>query len=185
MSDTHETLDQFEEFPKLYRLFREILITEKIDGTNAQVAIDDHGTVRAGSRNRWITPEADNFGFARWVEGNKDELLKLGTGRHFGEWWGQGIQRGYGLKEKRFSLFNVSRWGDDSVRPACCRVVPILYQGDFGHEPVAAAMRVLRDYGSPATAGAFKNPEGIVVFHVPSQHSYKYTLDGDGHKGAK
>ncbi len=61
-----------------------------------------------GSRTRWITAQDDNHGFARWVEGNKQELLKLGAGRHFGEWWGSGIQRGYGLQkgEKRFSLFN-------------------------------------------------------------------------------
>jgi hypothetical protein len=79
------------------------------------------------SRSRWITPDDDNFGFAAWVEANRDELLTLGPGRHFGEWWGSGIQRGYGLPkgEKRFSLFNVSRWGES--RPACCHVVPVLY----------------------------------------------------------
>ena len=35
----------------------------------------------------------------------------LVPGRHFGEWWGSGIQRGYGLDEKTFSLFNAYRWG--------------------------------------------------------------------------
>src|SRR3990167_7674265 len=124
-----ETEIKFEEFPKLPRLSREIIITEKIDGTNAQLLITESGEMLIGSRTRWITAQDDNRGFARWVEGNKQELLKLGAGRHFGEWWGSGIQRGYGLQkgEKRFSLFNVARWADDRDRekypvdrPTCC-----------------------------------------------------------------
>lgn len=94
----------------------------------------------AGSRSRFITPEDDNFGFARWAQAHAEELLPLGPGRHFGEWWGSGIQRGYGLTkgEKRFSLFAVHRWADDrdrvkfpADRPACCGVVPVLYRGLF------------------------------------------------------
>ena len=101
---------EFQEFPKLARLSREVIITEKIDGTNAQIYIDDAQNIMAGSRTRWISPEADNFGFAAWARAHRDELLTLGPGRHFGEWWGVGIQRGYGLSERRFSLFNTQRW---------------------------------------------------------------------------
>jgi hypothetical protein len=117
------TVPEFIEFPKMARFAREIIVTEKIDGTNAQVWISDDGTdIRAGSRNRWLTYSEDNFGFAKWVMDHRDELLTLGPGRHFGEWWGSGIQRRYGLDEKRFSLFNVSRWGG-AARPAAmsCR----------------------------------------------------------------
>jgi hypothetical protein len=175
-------LDTFAPFPKLSRLFREIIITEKIDGTNAQVVVSDDGTqVRAASRKRWIEPSDDNFGFAKWVEENKEELAALGPGRHFGEWWGAGIQRRYNLEERRFSLFNVSRWGDK--RPACCHVVPVLYQGLFSEHSIHSALYNLGSEGSAAAPG-FMNPEGIVVFHAPSQHLYKYTIGGDGHKGA-
>jgi hypothetical protein len=87
-----------------------MIVTEKLDGTNAQVHITDDGRIFAGSRNRWITPDADNFGFARWVAEHEEELRALGPGSHYGEWWGSGIQRRYGLDEKRFSLFNVGRW---------------------------------------------------------------------------
>src|SRR5271170_4782953 len=103
----------FVEFPKIARYSREVVCSEKIDGSNGQIYINDTMTeVFAGSRSQWITPEQDNFGFARWVAENKEELLKLGPGSHFGEWWGAGIQRRYDLKEKRFSLFNTHRWSD-------------------------------------------------------------------------
>lgn len=180
--DEFEALREFQEFPKIHRLFREIVVTEKIDGTNAQVAITDDGQIRAGSRNRWLTPTEDNHGFARWVEEHAEELRALGTGRHFGEWWGGSIQRGYGLKEKRFSLFNVSRWFDDAVRPKCCHVVPVLYAGGFNADAIAETTRALSRAGSRAAPG-FMNPEGVVIFHVPSQHLYKWTAGGDGHKG--
>src|SRR6185436_16764358 len=97
---------EFKPFPKIARLSREIVVTEKIDGTNAQVYITDEGEIFAGSRNKWLTAQDDNFGFAKWVEYNKEELLKLGPGQHFGEWWGAGIQRRYNLNTKKFSLFN-------------------------------------------------------------------------------
>lgn len=77
----------FVEFPKIHRYNRTVVITEKLDGTNAQVYINDEGTrCFAGSRNKWISIEDDNYGFARWVQTNHDELLKLGPGSHFGEW---------------------------------------------------------------------------------------------------
>lgn len=145
---------EFKEFPKIPRLKREVVVTEKLDGTNACVVIDDDGTVAAQSRSRLITPTADNYGFAVWVEANKEELKQLGPGYHYGEWWGQGIQRRYGLLEKRFSLFNVGRWTDrhtvvgDLVpkveyAPSCCHVVPIILRGEMAS--VDAALNLLRE----------------------------------------
>ena len=179
MSDTFD----FEAFPKIARWNREVIVTEKIDGTNAQVVISDDGLiVRAGSRNRFITPQDDNHGFARWVVEHHDELLTLGPGRHFGEWWGSGIQRGYGLAkgEKRFSLFNVSRWCE--TRPPCCHVVPVLWRGIVERLDVPAQLLGLRGLGSSASPG-FMQPEGIVIFHVAGGHFFKATLGDDGHKG--
>jgi hypothetical protein len=171
-------------FPSISRLSRQMIVTEKIDGTNAQVYVADDGRVLAGSRSRWITPETDNHGFARWVQDHADELREgLGYGQHFGEWWGSGIQRRYGLKEKRFSLFNVTRWTDD-VRPACCHVVPVLYEGEFDTVDVDRCLEHLHTGGSVASPG-FMHPEGVVVFHVASGALFKKTLDkNDGHKGA-
>jgi hypothetical protein len=169
----------FSEFPKIARLNRDCVITEKIDGTNAQIAIDDDQTVKAGSRNRWITPDNDNHGFARWVYENTEELLKLGAGRHFGEWYGSGIQRGYGLQkgEKRFALFNVGRWHGLNV-PKCCDIVPVLYRGLFKTSTVQDVIDDLRLNGSKAVPG-FARPEGVVIFHEHARTLFKVTLEHD------
>jgi hypothetical protein len=182
---------EFKPFPKLARLSREMIVTEKIDGTNAQVCILDGGTVLAGSRTRWITPEQDNFGFARWVKEHEDELRGLGPGQHFGEWWGPGIQRGYGLAERKFSLFNTSRWstaqniayGVEGVEapPFCCDVVPVIYKGEFKTSLVDVCLSILHQNGSFASPG-FMRPEGVVVFHTASNTMFKKTFD-DGAKG--
>lgn len=169
---------EFTDFPKMARLSREVIITEKIDGTNAQIAVTDDGEIFTGSRTRWITPDDDNAGFAAWAQAHKDELLKLGPGRHFGEWWGQGIQRKYGLTEKRFSLFNVSRWADDDVRPACCGIVPELWRGIFSMADIDGVISALRTNGSAAAPG-FMKPEGIVIFHVAAGIGFKKTLEKD------
>lgn len=178
-------MSAFIEFPKLYRFNREVLVTEKIDGTNAQIVIDLEGNIKAGSRSRYITPEDDNFGFAKWVQANKDELVSaLGPGQHFGEWWGSGIQRGYSLPkgEKRFSLFNTARWNAET-KPACCHVVPVLWRGMLCDLDAKGVLAELATNGSLAAPG-FMNPEGIVIFHTASGQSFKMTIDkNDAHKG--
>lgn len=174
-----DRMNDFVAFPKMPRLSREIVITEKIDGTNAQVFIsDDLSVVRAASRTRWITPEQDNYGFAAWVRDNEDELRLLGPGRHFGEWWGAGIQRRYGLSEKRFSLFNSGRWSGEG-RPSCCDVVPVLYRGDFDTTSIQSVIDSLEVNGSVAAPG-FMDPEGIIVFHVAGNLGFKKTIRDDG-----
>ena len=169
---------EFKTFTKIPRLSREVVVTEKIDGTNGLIAIGEDGEFQVGSRNQWITPEKDNAGFAKWAYEHKDELMGLGAGFHYGEWWGQGIQRGYGLKEKRFSLFNTSRWSDDSVRPACCSVVPVLYVGMFDTAKIQEILDDLRINGSRAVEG-FMKPEGVVIYHTAGNLYFKKTIEGD------
>lgn len=184
----------FVEFPKIARLSREVIVTEKIDGTNAAIQIvetDDFSgagatgryggfTLYAQSRSQFITPDKDNRGFARWVRDNSPELIKLGIGVHFGEWWGSGIQRGYDLPkgQKRWSLFNTHRWNDDAVRPACCHVVPVLDRYEFDTAKIAATMTLLGAKGSAAAPG-FMKPEGVVIFHAQGNILFKKTFDRD------
>jgi hypothetical protein len=170
--------DKYPAFAKIPRLSRSIVISEKIDGTNGLVHVAEDGIVRAGSRNRWITPEDDNYGFAKWVETNQEELRELGPGYHYGEWFGKGIQRGYGLSKKHFALFNTYRWKDS--RPECCDVVPILYEGIFSETAINEALTDLAEYGSMFNPEV--EAEGIIIFHTHSGHYYKKTIKDD-HKG--
>lgn len=175
-SEESPPVSEFWPWPKVARLNRDIIITEKIDGTNAAIGITAEGEVYAQSRTRIITPEKDNFGFAGWVQKNEDVLLQaLGPGLHFGEWWGLGIQRGYGLIERRFSLFNTSRWKEG---PGPCYVVPVLYEGPFSELAIRHAQDALRTGGSRAEPGYMK-PEGIVIFHTGYNGMFKVTLEHD------
>lgn len=171
----------FEGFPKIGRLRRGITIAEKIDGTNACVVITEEGEIAFQSRSRIITPDNDNFGFSKWGTDNLDDLKLLGVGRHFGEWWGSGIQRAYGFSggHRMFSLFNVDRWRDGrQQRPRCCGVVPLLYEGDFSDRAVDDALDLLRIDGSQASPG-FRKAEGIVIYHRAVRTMFKITLEND------
>ena len=220
---------EFQRFGKIPRLSRDIVITEKLDGTNAQILIisksdlvlygaenndpdykreqsfvsdyslfeKDGFYMFAGSRKRWLdtSSKGDNFGFAKWVQANAEELLKLGEGRHYGEWYGKGIQRGYGLEEKRFALFNVGKWHKSEKRlisinpktkeekytkqcPECCGVVPIVAEGMFTTDLVEQSLQCMKDNGSFAVLG-FMKPEGVVIYHTASGKLFKKTIIGD------
>lgn len=190
-------MEEFIKFGKIARLSREAIIQEKIDGTNAQIYIGEDGEFLTGSRNRWITPSDDNYGFSRWAHDNQEMIMGLGVGRHFGEWWGQGIQRKYGLNEKRFSLFNTLRWCEygkepqqipkadpriirmQDILPEGISLVPVLYRGIFNTEMVDIVLDTLAREGSQAAPG-FMNPEGVVVFHVAGGFGLKKTIKNDG-----
>lgn len=207
-------LIEHEPWAKTARLNRRVVVTEKLDGTNAAVYIapltsfdhvghnviegvpgsvelfdDDAAKVTAHvggfiivaqSRTKIITPEFDNFGFAGWVGEHAETLVAdLGEGRHFGEWWGSGIQRGYGLTkgEKRFSLFNTQRHADTVFTTPGVAVVPVLDEVN-GLYDVQSSVELLRDEGSVAAPG-FMKPEGVVAFHTASRTGFKVTLEKD------
>lgn len=181
---------EFKPWPKMTRVEnrRTPIFTEKIDGTNACVVISfadandktiytsltEVGpmSIWAQSRTRFITPDDDNFGFAAWVRDNAEALLKLGEGYHFGEWWGRGIQRTYGLEERRFSLFDTRRWHNDNPPPEPCHLVPILTDVTT----IAEARDWLVTNGSAAAPGWMK-PEGAVMFDLDTKTPFKIIID--------
>lgn len=188
---------------------RDIVVTEKVDGTNSAVIIEeidpelpyegeewtlcvierDEGTfaVAAQSRNRLLTPgkTTDNYGFAAFVQQNAEELFDLlGPGRHFGEWWGKGINKRYvsameGIKG--FALFNVARhkvlhhWLTFDDQQVLVEPVHVLYEGPFSEQKIRDTLNVLKERGS--WMSPFDSAEGIVVFHTQSRQTYKVTLD--------
>lgn len=202
--------DNFPVWPKIPRLhamaFR---LTEKIDGTNARLYIrttKDHGTAAttsdgerhliSGSRSRIISLSSDNFGFARWVEGNKDVIAQhLPVGDYYGEWWGFGIQRGYGMKRKVFSIFNFPGQDDgqgsntkinDALWDINLRAVPTLGDKVEGND-LDTELWKLKAVMSPQTthvdtigsfaAPGYDKPEGIVMQELNSRFRYKWVWD--------
>lgn len=172
-------MPEFRAWPKTPRLRRPVTITEKIDGTNAAIIVGPNDEVSAQSRKRIITPAEDNFGFAAWVHENAGYLADaLGEGYHYGEWWGSGIQRRYGMDKKVFSLFNTRRYADVDFDMDELRVVPVLYRGDFSEEVIDAQLDLLRAGGSYAAPG-FMNPEGVCVYHEDANQVFKVLIEND------
>lgn len=194
--------EYFPAFGKIPRFNREVVVTEKIDGTNGVIEVgegdlqdSDGVSIRAGSRNRWLTPEEDNHGFARWVSENAASLVRdLGPGLHYGEWYGQGVQRGYGLTEKRFMLFNTARWGEASARfrTPNLEVSTVLWEGGMkglmsplegpegfeGENHLTFLLSNLKVWGSQHVRG-FDRPEGIVLYHTAANSLFKILLEND------
>ena len=163
-------LPEFAKWPSIQRLSSEICwITEKIDGTNGVIFVpgESDKPVLAGSRNRWLTQEngeppdkgSDNCGFGAWVHARRESLRRLGPGMHYGEFHGLGIQRGYGLTDKRWASFEY--WRTDIDIPDVC-VVPVLYTGEPAEGVIGHKVDALRASGSVLYPG-FMKPEGVVV----------------------
>lgn len=160
---------EFQAWPKIPRWKGErFVVTEKIDGTNGCIVVTVDGDIFAQSRSKFLdeTSAGDNYGFCKWVNGHKNDLLSLGVGYHYGEWWGYGIQRGYGAPDKRFSLFNI--W-HDSI-PECVSKVPFMGMN------VEEALNKLQAEGSQAFPG-YMRPEGVVLRAKQPEPYYKLIID--------
>lgn len=199
---------EFKGWPKITRYAKSFMtITEKIDGTNAAVGVmriqpgmekhpdlaspavtvvtlddDSRWMVYAQSRKRIISPHDDNYGFARWVHENAETLtVDLGEGLNFGEWWGSGIQRGYGIGSKNFSVFNTLRYEQadaDVWATRNLRIIPELYRGPVESDEIELAFNALGTFGSAAVPG-WMRPEGIVVFLPDMGGRWKRTFDAN------
>lgn len=159
-----------------------VTITEKMDGTNACIIIKDGEILGVQSRKRLITPEDDNYGFAQWVDDNKDDLINLGDGYHYGEWAGIGIQKNpHDLSSKKFFLFNAFRWNENNPnRPNCCEVVPILFQGMLTQETVPELLETLK-----LNATENQSPEGVIVYYHAFRKYTKHTIKSPNGKWCK
>ena len=166
---------EFKAWPKIQRYSNfNIRVTEKVDGTNACIYISPEGEFGCQSRSQIITPEQDNYGFAKWAYEHKEDLLKLGHGYHYGEWYGQGIQRRYSMQEKRFALFNTFR--PQESLPNGVDIVPILYDGQFDLDKLYQIEKDLVDKGSLVSPN-FMDVEGMVIYFYTSKERVKWIIN--------
>lgn len=158
-------MDDFQSFASIESYRKAYMrITQKLHGSNGQVYVyeeDGVRTLKVGSRNRWLVIGDDNYGFCSFVESQREAFLKMGLGRHYGEWCGPGINSGEGLKGKSFYLFsNPGRYIEGI--PESVGFVPEIYLGPLDSSKIEASMQLLKEHGSRLVPG-FMKPEGIVV----------------------
>lgn len=172
-----DTSVDFVAWPKIPRnVLGGMVITEKMDGTNACVIIEEGKIVGVQSRKRMINvgKENDNYGFASYVSQNEEKFLQLGEGRHYGEWAGLGINGNpHCLPIKEFYLFDTRRWGEHNPPPEGIKVVRTLYNDRVDLDVVDSVMNQLADY---AKEQGYK-PEGIVVDYPKLGINEKYTFE--------
>ncbi len=142
--------------------------TEKVDGTNIRIGIDDTGTYRIGGRtNNAQIPAALLDAIASMgLEAKMRAQFTDGAVCLYGEGYGPGIQKGGGnyRQDKSFVLFDVKvgKWWltDDTVREVGALlgldVVPTI-----GHGTLNKAEAIVRA-GLPSRWGGF-TAEGIVA----------------------
>lgn len=194
------TMGEFKGWGSTPRFHKGLTITEKIDGTNACIVIFN-GEVKAQSRKRMITPEDDNYGFAKWVYENAGALTDtLGYGYHYGEWFGEGIQKNpLGITGKRFALFHATKYtienGYDLEQVDGLETVPLLFHGQadvwtiphlleklkvFGSKVAGAKTETVQVFTGPdGSYSVAAKPEGVIVWHKETQQKYKILLEDD------
>ncbi len=154
----------FPSIPRLERINPILTITQKLHGTNACIHRDGD-KLRAGSRNRWLTVEKDNYGFAKWVEDNTSMLLEVLplAGTFYGEWCGPGINSGEGLTERTFVPFDLEivEIAEGAPSPGL-RNLPVLYSGPWSEQAIMLAEFDLKRHGSALVPG-YMHVEGMVL----------------------
>lgn len=195
-----DTMGEFKGWGSTTRENKNKTVTEKIDGTNACIVIYD-GKVTAQSRKRVITPDDDNYGFARWVYDNAGVLMDtLGFGYHYGEWFGEGIQKNpLGIEGKRFALFHATKYteanGYELNKVDGLETVPLLHHGQCDVWTIPDIMADLQDFGSKVVGAArhvYESSiiegftydravaaEGIIIWNNETKTRTKMLLEGD------
>lgn len=168
--------DLFKAWPKIPRgKGQQVTISEKLDGTNSCVIIKEGEIVGVQSRNRMITVDDDNYGFAKWVSENKEKLEQLGDGYHYGEWYGAGIQKNPHNKDgKYFALFNTFRYGEHNPLPEGLNIeiVPVVFRGAQEDIIIEEQMGMLEEN---AKVEGY-NPEGLIIYYHNTRTFEKYTF---------
>ena len=163
-------IQNFNDYPRVFDPNDEVVVTEKIHGSNVRYAIIG-GTFYVGSHTRCLDPECAETNLYWQVARKYDVEAKLRTLflnsdiQIFGEVYGPGVQDlHYGLKEPGLAIFDILVHGtyakdyhiDRLARETGIPRVPVLYRGKFN-------TLVLKHAGGPSTLDRDTVREGIVM----------------------
>lgn len=185
-------IEDFKGYPKTPRLEQEtVTISEKVDGTNGVLyihkphlcdvtnGIELSPYVLAGSRSKWLQDEGkkswDNHGFGAWVAEHASELHNLPAGFHYGEWYGKGINHGYGMTDRKFMLFNRKRYERLEDLPKCVELETIIEDEVPVYELLSVIDRIKNEV---SVKGSYHVPgqamvEGLIMRFRLSAKVYK------------
>lgn len=167
----------------VYGAFMKWHVTEKIDGTNIRVTLDDEGRVFFGGRTDAAQLHADlvrhlqetftpaKMRAALWRPDETGEIKPV-KAVLYGEGYGAGIQKGGGLyrKDKAFRLFDVlvdDRWWldwpnvEDVAAKLGIKTTP--YLGDFTLDEIVAMVKAgVPSVVSVEDSGQERMAEGVI-----------------------
>lgn len=177
-------LPEFKAFKKIPRITNTVCdITEKLDGTNGVIAIQDHKLVAVGSRSRWLSTKQDNqactdyLGFYSWClePARKSWLERLDDGLYYGEYVGAKIGRTYGLDHRRLYLFRYDL--KEFIENPGLGVYTIPYLGAVTLDTLESAIRALQTELSlkGSNVNGFDRVEGLVI----NLHDHRYKVIWD------
>lgn len=193
---------------------RTYLGTVKLHGTNAGISMQADGEIIYRSRTRVVSPDDDNCGFAAHMAAHESVVREVlgalpSNGEMisvFGEWCGQGIQRGVGIsaEPKMFVVFAArigSEWIDASSvgRAAEARIFNIRdfpsWQVEIDFDHPEKAQNVLRGITEKVeqecpVAAAFGHigvGEGVVWMPIDGDRDSRYwfKVKGEKHSATK
>lgn len=133
-----------DKFAEAFKVGEHITITEKIDGANASIAVDEDGKLIAFSRRNELTPESNLQGFYEYVQSLDPTMISCVLGTRyifFGEWLVKHTIKYPQEKMKQFYVFDVwdteieqyIPWEQTKQMAEFCglKMVPIFYDGPF------------------------------------------------------
>ena len=173
-------LENLDRVPDLLERSEWVTVTEKIHGFNARFGRTPEGVFWVGSRSN-VVHEGDGEigkdsklqGFTEWAL-SRDALVPVGF-TFYGEWAGEGIQKGIAYGPKRFYLFGLRKYAPhgetllpwpDIARWAGtlgCSHVPLIYDGNASSLTVAQ----LDEWRQRQSAISEDQAEGIVISPWP------------------
>lgn len=162
-------LESYQNYPDVLEIGEEVVVTEKIHGSNARY-LYDNGTMYLGSRRRWLKPDTINIWsraldavpeIIEWCRAHPGVVL-------YGEVFGAVQSLRYGLGDKvDFRAFAACDHGKWHTNLSGVPSVPVVYAGPFHPEKIFPLAETDSIVGS-APAGHMK--EGLVI--VPSKERF-------------
>ena len=135
-------IENYNNYPNVIQIGEEVIITEKLHGTNFRVANID-GEIHVGSHNVNLKEDPDNLYWKCYLASDIKNILYPGM-MVYGEIYGLGVQKKthYGEPVPTIRVFDITQNGKyedwDFVETICHQnnipLVPILYKGPWSED---------------------------------------------------